>query len=286
MIKLFTDTSANLPLALLREYDIAVLPFSYTVNGEVEDYSEETDFDGRSFYNAMRGGAEVKTSMINPAIAASFFECALEQGDDVLYIGMSGGISGTAQAAALAAVELMDKYPHAKIMTIDTYAASLGEGLLVLEAAELLRAGKSYEEVSGHVLARRPHMCQFFTVDDLAYLKRGGRISGAAALVGTVLGIKPILRGDETGHIVPCGKVRGNKKAYAELAEYFGKRALDKAGRIGIAHADNQEGTDYLLGLLREKGFTGECLEVYYEPVTGSHVGPGTVALFFYGTEK
>lgn len=286
MIKLFTDTSANLPLALLREYDIAVLPFSYTVNGEVEDYSEETDFDGRSFYNAMRGGAEVKTSMINPAIAASFFECALEQGDDVLYIGMSGGISGTAQAAALAAVELMDKYPHAKIMTIDTYAASLGEGLLVLEAAELLRAGKSYEEVSGHVLARRPHMCQFFTVDDLAYLKRGGRISGAAALVGTMLGIKPLLRGDETGHIVACGKVRGNKKAYAELAEYFDKRALDKAERIGIAHADNREGTDYLLGLLREKGFTGECLEVYYEPVTGSHVGPGTVALFFYGTEK
>ena len=286
MIKLFTDTSANLPLALLRKYDIAVLPFSYTVNGEAEDYSEETDFDGRSFYNAMRGGAEVKTSMINPAIAASFFERALEQGDDVLYIGMSGGISGTAQAAALAAVELMDKYPHARIMTIDTYAASLGEGLLVLEAAELLRAGKSYEEVSDYVLARRPHMCQFFTVDDLNYLKRGGRISGAAALVGTVLGIKPILRGDETGHIVPCGKVRGNKKAYAELAEYFDKRALDKAGRIGIAHADNQEGTDHLLGLLREKGFTGECLEVYYEPVTGSHVGPGTVALFFYGTEK
>lgn len=286
MTKLYTDTSANLPLSLLREYDITVIPFSYTVNGEEEDYNEETDFDGKSFYNAMRGGAEVKTSMVNPATAAAFFERALSQGDDVLYVGMSGGISGTAQAAALAAVELMDKYPHAKIMTIDTYAASLGEGLLVLEAAELLRAGKSYEEVSDRILARRAHMCQFFTVDDLSYLKRGGRISGAAALVGTMLGIKPILRGDETGHIVACGKVRGNRKAYAELAEYFDKRALDKMERIGIAHADNQEGTDYLLGLLREKGFTGECLEVYYEPVTGSHVGPGTVALFFYGTEK
>ena len=123
-------------------------------------------------------------------------------------------------------------------------------------------------------------------MDDLNYLKRGGRISGAAALVGSVLGIKPILRGDETGHIVSCGKVRGNKKAYAELADYFDKRALDKTARIGIAHADNCEGTDYLLGLLRERDFTGECLEVYYEPVTGAHVGPGTVALFFYGTEK
>ena len=153
-------------------------------------------------------------------------------------------------------------------------------------AAELLRAGRSFEEVGDRILTRRPHMCQFFTVDDLNYLKRGGRFSGAAALVGSVLGIKPILRGDETGHIVSCGKVRGNKKAYAELADYFDKRALDKTARIGIAHADNREGTDYLLGLLRERGFTGECLEVYYEPVTGAHVGPGTVALFFYGTEK
>ena len=286
MTKLYTDTSANLPLALLREYDIAVIPFSYTVNGVAEDYNEETDFDGKAFYDAMRRGAEVKTSMVNPATAAAFFERALAQGDDVLYVGMSGGISGTAHAAALAAEELREKYPHAKIMTIDTYAASLGEGLQVLEAAELLRAGKSFEEVGDRILARRPHMCQFFTVDDLNYLKRGGRISGAAALVGSVLGIKPILRGDETGHIVSCGKVRGNKKAYAALADYFDKRALDKTARIGIAHADNSDGTDYLLGLLRERGFTGECLEVYYEPVTGAHVGPGTVALFFYGTEK
>ena len=286
MTKLYTDTSANLPLALLREYDIAVIPFSYTVNGVAEDYNEETDFDGKAFYDTMRRGAEVKTSMVNPATAAAFFERALAQGDDVLYVGMSGGISGTAHAAALAAEELREKYPHAKIMTIDTYAASLGEGLQVLEAAELLRAGRSFEEVGDRILARRPHMCQFFTVDDLNYLKRGGRISGAAALVGSVLGIKPILRGDETGHIVSCGKVRGNKKAYAELADYFDKRALDKTARIGIAYADNREGTDYLLGLLRERDFTGECLEVYYEPVTGAHVGPGTVALFFYGTEK
>ena len=286
MLKIFTDTSANLPLALLREYGITVIPFSYTVNGAQAEYSEETDFDGAAFYGAMRQGAEVKTSMVNPATAAEFFTRALEQGDDVLYIGMSGGISGTAHAAALAAGELRERYPNAKIAAIDTYAASLGEGLFVLDAAELLREGKSFDEIVARVLERRPHMCQFFTVDDLNYLKRGGRISGAAALVGTVLGIKPILRGDETGHIVACGKVRGNRRAYAELADYFDKRALDKAARIGIAHADNQEGTDHLLGLLREKGFTGKCLEVCYEPVTGSHVGPGTVALFFYGTEK
>ncbi len=283
MTKLYTDTSANLPLALLREYDIAVIPFSYTVNGVAEDYNEETDFDGKAFYDAMRRGAEVKTSMVNPATAAAFFERALAQGDDVLYVGMSGGISGTAHAAALAAEELREKYPRAKIMTIDTYAASLGEGLQVLEAAELLRAGRSFEEVGDRILARRPHMCQFFTVDDLNYLKRGGRISGAAALVGSVLGIKPILRGDETGHIVSCGKVRGMKRAYQELANYYDGRALDKSEMLGIAHADNEEGAQALIALLRDKGFTGECLNVVYEPVTGAHVGPGTVALFFYG---
>lgn len=286
MTQLFTDTSANLPLALLRQYDITVLPFAYTVNGVAEDYDEATDFDGKKFYDAMREGAEVRTSMINPATAEHFFEQALERGDDVLYIGMSGGISGTAQAAASAARELREKYPNAQIVTVDTYAASLGEGLQVLEAAELLRAGKSLQEVSDYIYERLPHMCQFFTVDDLAYLKRGGRISGATALVGTMLGIKPILRGDETGHIVQCGKVRGNKKAYLELADYFDKRALDKSERIGIAHADNLAGVEQLLALLRERGFTGDCLTVDYEPVTGSHVGPGTVALFFYGTEK
>ncbi len=286
MIKLFTDTSANLPVALLREYDIDVIPFSYTVDGVQAEYPDEADFDGKAFYDAMRGGAEVNTSMVNPTLAAEHFEKALSQGMDVLYIGMSGGVSGTAQAAALAASELREKYPAAQIRTIDTYAASLGEGLQVLEAAELLRAGKSFQEVYDAILARRPHMCQFFTVDNLAYLKRTGRISGVVALAGTVLGIKPILRGDETGHIVQCGTARGNKRAYAELAEYYGARVLDKTARIGIAHADNTEGVEYLLGLLRDKGFAGECVTVYYEPVTGAHVGPGTVALFFYGTEK
>ena len=286
MTKLYTDTSANLPLALLREYDIAVIPFSYTVNGVAEDYNEETDFDGKAFYDAMRRGAEVKTSMVNPATAAAFFERALAQDDDVLYVGMSGGISGTAQAAVIAAGELTEKYPARKIVTIDTYAASLGEGLQVLEAARMIEEGKSLDEIKAHLLSRRPHMCQFFTVDDLAYLKRGGRISSATALIGTVLSIKPILCGDETGHIVSCGKVRGMKRAYQELANYYDGRALDKSEMLGIAHADNEEGAQALIALLRDKGFTGECLNVVYEPVTGAHVGPGTVALFFYGTEK
>ena len=286
MLRLFTDTSANLPLALTKKHSITVVPFSYTVNGKEADYPDDTDFDGAAFYGAMRAGAVVKTSMVNPDLMAKYFERALSQGDDVLYVGMSGGISGTAQAAVIAAAELTEKYPERHIVTIDTYAASLGEGLQVLEAAGMIEQGKPLGEIKERLLARRPHMCQFFTVDDLAYLKRGGRISGATALVGTVLGIKPILCGDETGHIVSCGKVRGNKRAYAELANYFDTRALDQSEMLGIAHADNEEGAQALIALLREKGFTGECLNVVYEPVTGAHVGPGTVALFFYGKQK
>lgn len=286
MLRLFTDTSANLPAALLKRHNITVIPFSYTIDDQSVLYPKDMDFDGEAFYQAMQNGAVVKTAMINPTTIFEYFEEALMQGNDVLYIGMSGGISGTAQAAAMAASDLRGWYPDRVIEVIDTYAASLGEGMQVLEAAAMAEQGKSCHEISAYLLERRAHMCQFFTVDDLSYLKRGGRISGTAAIVGTVLGIKPILRGDETGHIVSCGKVRGNKRAYAALADYYNTRVLNRSERVGIAHADNPAGAERVLMLLRENGFTGECLTVCYEPVTGAHVGPGTVALFFYGTEK
>ena len=274
-----TDSCCDLRPETYEQLNLTVVPLSMEFRGQVRE--DKSDDSIKEVYAALRAGESAQTAAVNPDRWLNAMEPHLAEGRDVLVMAFSSGLSTTYQSAVIAAEELREKYPHAKIMTIDTYAASLGEGLQVLEAAELLRAGRSFEEVGDRILARRPHMCQFFTVDDLNYLKRGG-----AALVGSVLGIKPILRGDETGHIVSCGKVRGNKKAYAELADYFDKRALDKTARIGIAHADNREGTDYLLGLLRERGFTGECLEVYYEPVTGAHVGPGTVALFFYGTEK
>lgn len=286
MIQIFTDTSANLPAAYIQKYSLRVIPLTYFVDGAEAHQDPAVDFDGKAYYDAMRSGTPVSTAMINLAAFLEPLHAALAAGDDVIYIGMSGGISGTAQAAVIAAGELTEKYPARKIVTIDTYAASLGEGLQVLEAARMIEEGKSLDEIKAHLLSRRPHMCQFFTVDDLAYLKRGGRISGATALIGTVLSIKPILCGDETGHIVSCGKVRGMKRAYQELANYYDGRALDKGEMLGIAHADNEEGAQALIALLREKGFTGECLTVVYEPVTGAHVGPGTVALFFYGTEK
>ena len=288
MIRLFTDTSANLPLRVLREHHISVLSFSYTVDGEPVHYDENSsaDFDGKAFYGAMRDGAVVKTSMINVVKFELPFSEALQAGDDVLYVGMSGGISGAAGAAAIAVKDLRQKYPDRRIAAVDTYAASLGEGLQVLAAARMIKDGVPFDEIEKTLLRERDFMCQYFTVDDLVYLRRGGRISGAAAMVGSMLNIKPILTGDPTGHIVSCGKSRGMKRALTALADRYAQLARDKTEMIGIAHADNEEGHQLLMNLLRERGFAGECLLVDYEPVTGSHVGPGTVALFFMGTRK
>ena len=286
MIKLFTDTSANLPVSIIREYGIEVVPFSYTVNGKEVPYSAETDFNGKAFYEAMRAGAEVKTSMINVSDFIAAFEQWIAKGDAVIYVGMSGGISGTAHSAKLAAEELLEKYPAAKIAAIDTYAASLGEGFLIIKTAKMIERGDPFLKIVKKIELLRKNMCQFFTVDDLAYLRKGGRISGAAAVVGTVLNIKPILRGDENGKIVLCGKIRGFNKSMEALANKYDELVFDKTADVGIAHADNPEGAQRLEDILRTKGFSGELLKVVYEPVTGSHVGPGTIALFFMGEHK
>ena len=211
---------------------------------------------------------------------------ALQAGNDVLYIGMSGGISGTANSAAIAVSELREKYPERKIAAVDTYAASLGEGLQVLAAVRMIEQGVGFDEVVAQIERGRHNMCQYFTVADLEYLKRNGRLSSVVALAGTILHIKPILMGDETGHIVQCGKVRGSQRALERLAEKYDALVSDRSAGIGIAHADNERGAETLLARLRERGFTGECMTVMYEPVTGSHVGPGTVALFFPGVHK
>ena len=284
MTQLYTDTSANLPVEIIDEYGIEVVPFSYTIDGV--EYISEREFDGKAFYDAMRAGSEVKTSMVNAGTFMEHFRKALDAGNDVLYIGMSGGISGTANAALMAKQELDEEYPDRKIIVIDTLAASLGEGLFVIKAAERLRDGAALDAIEEDIRAQVPHMCQSFTVDDLKYLKKTGRVSGAAAIIGNVLSIHPILIGDNEGKIVAKAKVRGMKRTLDALAERYAELVLNKAETIGIAHADNEEGKAYLVQRLRDKGLTGKCLSVCYEPVTGSHVGPGTVALFFFGTDR
>ncbi|HBD87059.1 MAG TPA: fatty acid-binding protein DegV [Clostridiales bacterium] len=287
MYRIYTDSSANLPEDLIRKYDLGVIPFHYTIDGvEHPAYGDGGGFDGRTFYDAMRNGADVYTSMINTDAFCSAFEKSLSAGVDVLYIGMSSGISGAYHASLIAERELREKYPERKMAMIDTRAASLGEGLPVLHAARLKKAGASFEEAADGARGNSALICQYFTVEDLIYLKKGGRISGAAAFVGNILQIKPILKGDENGKIVLHRKERGRKRALETLAEKYRALVSDHNLPAGIAHADNEADAESLAGRLRELGLKGEILTVCYEPVTGSHVGPGTIALFFYGIHR
>ena len=281
MVQIFTDTAANLPMKLLEEYGIRSVPLTYEVDGVEPDHS--IDFNGPAFYEAMRKGAEVKTSMVNPQKAAQAMEESLQAGLDVLYLGISGGISGSCWGVGVQCRELAEKYGEDRIAVLDTRGASLGEGMVVIETAKRAGARESLSQLVEFAKSRCACMQQFFVVDDLKYLRKGGRISGGARLAGTLLQVKPILRGNEEGKIVVYDKVRGKKKALEALAEIYDKTVDDRSAPIGIAHADAPADALHLQSLLRARGATGEILHVCYEPVTGSHVGPGALALFFMG---
>ncbi len=286
MIKLFVDTAANLHVADVKKHNINIIPLVYSINGEEVPYDLDHDFDGKAFYSAMRNGAEMKTSMINSATYKERFEEHVKNGDDIIYIGLSGGVSGTVRAAEMAAEELREEYPGAKIAVINSLGAGLGIGMQVIEVAKLIEAGKSFEETVEITEKRKHHMCQFFTVDDLSYLKKGGRISGATAAIGTILNIKPLLRGDEEGHIVSWGKCRGINKCILEIVKKYDELVLDKSADVMMIHGDNMSAIDFLTEKLREHGFTGKTTVAPFEPVCGCHVGPGSVALFFWGERK
>ena len=271
---------------MVEKYNVSVIPFSYSINGVTQEYSSFAGFDPKDFYSQMHAGAQIKTSMINVVTFIIPFEVALKAGDDVIYIGMSGAVSGSAGAADIAAKELAERYPERNIVAIDSLGAGLGEGLLVIRASEMIKEGRSFYDVVNTTTANIATLCQYFTVDDLKYLKRGGRLSNFEAAVGILLNIKPVLTGDPNGRIVVIGKARGRKSAIATLAEKYDKLVKDKSAPIYINHADNEEGANELVAALRAKGFKGEPTIVVYEPVCGSHVGPGALALFFEGTHK
>lgn len=283
---IFTDTSANLPTQLLAKHHINVLPFHYIVDGKAYTCLNTDAFDGASYYRAIRAGTRVTTTQIAPQLYIDGLSPVLESGVDVLFIGMSSGISGSFHSAELAAEELRAMFPQRSICLVDTLAASLGEGIPVLRAAFYRAQGKSLAETAELLQADCKRMCQVFTVDDLMHLRRGGRLSGVSAVVGTVLHIKPLLKGNEQGKIVTFGKVRGRKNAIEALAKRYDALVEQPEDQIvGIAHADCPEDAARLCELLRQNRPPKEILLVDYEPVTGSHVGPGALALFFMGGE-
>ena len=285
---LFTDSCSNLPIATLRDRDLQVIPLTYTLDGEEHSRWDVADgFDGQAFYTALKEGRhEVHTSMVNTAAFLDAFAPALQAGQDLLYVGISSGISGTSAAAESAAALLREQFPQREILVADTHGASLGEGLTVLEAARLRDEGRSAREVWQTLMDRRARLCQHFVVDDLMFLRRGGRVSATAAIVGTLVGIRPLLRGDE-GRIVQEGKCRGRRRALETLRDIYLRDVRDPAGQtVGIAHADCEKDALYLRQLLMDAAPCRDVIVQCYEPVTGAHVGPGTVALFFWGENR
>lgn len=280
MVHIITDNAANLPKALREQYGIEELCLTYTVDGVPADTSEE--FDGREFYEALRRGASVQTSMVTPDAARKGMEPYLINGEDVLYVGLSGGVSGTCWGVGLVARELAEQYPERKIRVLDTRGASLGEGMIVLAAAKLAAEGHVIEEIVVRCEELCGKMRQHFMVDDLKFLRKGGRISGSAALAGTLLQIKPILQGDEEGKIVQLAKVRGRKAGMEELVALYDRMVEDRSAPVGISHASSPADALHIATRLRQVGCTGEILTVCHEPVTGAHVGPGMLAVYFY----
>ena len=282
----FADGSANLPKSMLE--GISLLPCDYTVDGEPYTYWGDVDsFDAHPFYEGLRNGTVVRTTLLNTSLFLSRFAPILTQGIDIIYISMSSGISGTYNAARIAAQELMDLYSGRFVHIVDSLGCGFGNGLLAVRAAKLSREGVSARDAAAILDAEVPHTCQYFTVDDLNFLKNTGRVSGMSAKIGTVLNIKPILFGDKTGHIISCAKVRGRAKAIETLVKkYEEKRVRSGEQTICISHGDCLQDAEKLASLVREITPEVPITICQHEPFSGAHVGPGMLGLFFRGTER
>lgn len=281
---IMTDTSANIPTSIAKEHDIVVVPLSYFVGDEEHVCMDTDSFRCAEYYSTLKNGTKITTSQIPPQRYMDYMEPVLEKGDDVLFIGMSAGISGSFSSAVMARELLLEKYPQRHIRLVDSMAASMGEGLLVKKAVECSRKGMSLDDTADMIMAERERLYQVFTVDDLMYLRRGGRLTNAVALVGTLLHIKPLLKGNEHGKIVPAGKVRGRRAVIGHLADRLAELAVDPANStVAISHAACPEDAQTLADLIREKSGVKDIIIVEHEPVTGSYLGPGALALYFFG---
>ena len=285
---LLTDSSADLSAELVRDLDIQVLPLSFTIhNKNYYNYPDNRDMNPHEFYIRLRHGEVATTSAMNVAQYTEVMEPFLQQGLDVLILAFSSGLSSTYQSSRLAAEELMEKYPQRKIFTVDTLCASMGQGLLVYLAARKRQGGASIEEVRDWTETRKLSICHQFTVDDLHFLKRGGRISGATALMGTMLNIKPVLHVDDTGRLVNIGKARGRQAALKALMDKMEQTAIDPHSQtVFISHGDCLEDAQTVAQMVRERFGVRNIWINYIGPVIGAHSGPGTLALFYVGTER
>lgn len=280
--KVLTDASANIPGRVLKQYGIDIIPFTFIYDGVEHICPDVEEFDGKEYYAKLRKGLVVTTAQVNPQKYMDFFEPYLQQGFDIICACMAGGISGSFASANIAAEEMMEKYPERKIACLDSMTASLGQAMPAFKACELRDKGVEFDEAVAYLTEYIKRVCSVFTVDDLMCLKRGGRLSNLGAVAGIILQIKPILKGSEIGKIVCTDKVRGRKRAIENLADKYEKRVVDAENQIVyIAHADCREDAEKLAAMIRERKEPKDIMIVDYEPVTGSHVGPAALALFF-----
>lgn len=281
-----TDSACDLPSVLLDELGIKSCPLTFRFDGDDKEY-ENGEMDTKTFYNRMRGGECAKTSAVNSEVFKNFFDKLLSEGNDIYYLGFSSGLSTTYNSARIAADELRSVYPDRKIIVCDSLAASAGFGLLLYYAFEKKKSGATIEELSDYIESIKMNVCLWFTVDDLVYLKRGGRISPTVAFVGNALGLKPVLHMDNEGHLVSVSKVRGRKNAISALVAKYTELAKDPGNSIVyISHSDCYDDAKLLSDMINEKHGVSASLITDVGPVIGAHSGPGTLALFFIGKEK
>lgn len=282
---IFTDSCADLTREAYEELGIKVTQLDVIVEGE--DPVPNDQIDNKEIYEKLRSKKSASTAAVNIDKFLKVFEEALQEGLDILYLGFSSGLSGTYQASTVAAEELREKYPEAKIYTVDTLCASMGQGLLVWRAVKMKNDGADIETVRDYAESSKLNLCHWFTVDDLFFLKRGGRVSAATAVVGSLLSIKPVMHVDNAGKLINVSKVRGRKAAIDALFENMKRSMLPDVNDVAfISHGDCLEDAEYLANRIKNELGVPHVEINYVGPVIGSHSGPGTLALFFLGKER
>lgn len=285
---IFTDSSCDLPASLANELGVVVNSLSLMIEEkEYVNYLDGREIGFSEYYDLLRAGKMGRTSAANIESFKALMEETLKDGKDILYLGFSSALSGTYNAAVQAAEDLKEKYSERKIYCIDTLAASLGEGMLVYYASMEKKKGKSIEEVRDYVESIKLQQCHWFTVNDLNHLKRGGRVSATTALAGTILQIKPVMHVDNEGRLINVEKAKGRRNSIKRLAEIMKETAIEPEKQtIFISHGDCFDEAEYLASLIKEKMDVKDVIINYVGPVIGTHSGPGTLALFFFGKQR
>lgn len=283
-----SDSCCDLNLDQIKDFGIEVVPLSFQIKGkEYHNYADEREMKTHDFYELLRNKEVSVTSQAAPSDFISVFTKYVKEGYDILYISFSSALSGTYNSSLVARNAVLDEYPAAKIVCIDSLSASMGQGLLVYHACKLQQAGKSIEEVAEFVNQNILHLVHWFTVDDLGTLKRGGRLSATSAFLGTILNVKPVLHVSDEGKLVPVEKVRGRKKSLISIIERCKKSIINPSEQvIFISHGDCLEEAKFVGEKIKEEVGVKDIIYNYVGPVIGSHSGPGTIALFYLGVNR